>query len=222
MIKLKNIYKKYSEMDLFTDLNTYFGKDSVCIVGRSGVGKTTLLRIIAGLESIGQGEIWLNNTLMTSSDTYVHPSERNISYVFQNPTLWPHMSVYENIGYGLSVADINVENRILKMIDALEIRHIKNKKPHHLSGGEAKRVAVARALVRDNPYLLMDEPLVHLDQVTKELVIRQLKNYLSKGTQLIYVTHDEDMVMQLGLKTFVLEPHGKLQEKEGSNGLSNS
>ncbi len=68
----------------------------------------------------------------------------------------------------------------------------------------------------------MDEPLVHLDQMTKELVIRQLKNYLSKGTQLIYVTHDEDMVMQLGLKTFVLEPHGKLQEKEGSNGLSNS
>ncbi len=154
---------------MFTDLNSHFGKDSVCIVGRSGVGKTTLLRIIAGLESIVQGEIWLNNTLMTSLDTYIHPSERNISYVFQNPTLWPHMSVYENIGYGLSVANQNVENRILKMIDALEIGHIKNKKPHHLSGGEAKRVAVARALVRDKPYLLMDEPLVHLDQVTKEI-----------------------------------------------------
>ena len=164
----------------------------VCLLGPSGVGKTTILRTIAGLEKLNKGEIWLNGRLLSSKDVSVSPEDRNIALSFQDNCLFPHKNVYENIIMGL-------ENRSKKkfvyspfeLLDFFKLKDLKNKFPHEISSGEAQRVSLARSLISSPDLLLLDEPFANIDQILKEELQKIVKDILKKTkTSAIIVTHD--------------------------------
>jgi len=190
MIRVTKI-SKYYKANFPIDNFSYIFEDNkrYVISGTSGCGKTTLLRLIAGLESLDSGEIYRDQVLIGSNDYQLHPSKREIGMVFQNPTLWPHMTVKENINYG--VKNKNEDND--EIISVMKIDSILNKFPDEISGGEAKRVALARMMVLKWKYLLLDEPLTNIDMELKSEILSFIDAYVEKNnTTLIYVTHNEE------------------------------
>lgn len=190
MIKLDNISKYYDNTFPIHNFNFTFNEKKIYIIsGPSGSGKTTLLRLIMGLESLDQGKILSDDKLLSSIDYNCHPSTRNIGMVFQTPGLWNHMSVIKNIGFGLNIKE--EVSRIKLISDKLQIQNLLDKFPEHLSGGEKKRVALARMLVHQWKYLLLDEPLAHVEKELKLKIIEYIKVYAKENsTTIIYVTHD--------------------------------
>ena len=153
--------------------------DVVCLLGPSGIGKTTILRTIAGLEKIDNGSIELNNNILSSKTTNVEPENRNISLAFQENSLFPHYTVEKNILLG---AERNKEKKdkkigLKEIVDLLDIFHILNKYPHQISAGEAQRASLARSLITQPDLLLLDEPLSNVDQSFKEEIQVRLKKY---------------------------------------------
>lgn len=179
-------------------------KEFVVFVGPSGCGKTTLLRCIAGLEDITEGEVIIDRQVVNN----VHPKNRDIAMVFQNYALYPHMSVYDNIAFGLRTRHFAKDEIDKKVNDAMEILNIqkyKNSKPRELSGGQRQRVAIGRAIVRDPKVFLFDEPLSNLDakmRVSMRSEISKLHKRLNTTT--IYVTHDQTEAMTMGSKIVVM------------------
>ena len=180
-------------------------KEFVVLVGPSGCGKSTTLRMIAGLEEITSGELYIDGQLMNS----IEPKDRDIAMVFQSYALYPHMTVYENIGYSLKLRKVPKEEMDRKVREAAEILDITeylDRKPKNLSGGQRQRVAIGRAIVRNPKVLLMDEPLSNLDaklrnQMRAEIIkLRQRIN-----TTFIYVTHDQTEAMTLGDRIVVMK-----------------
>ncbi|MGP1256924.1 MAG: sn-glycerol-3-phosphate import ATP-binding protein UgpC [Kiloniellales bacterium] len=176
----------------------------IVIVGPSGCGKSTLLRMVAGLEVISEGEISIGGQVVNQ----LEPKDRNIAMVFQNYALYPHMSVYDNMAYGLKIAKLDkpeIEERVQRAATMLELAHLLQRKPRQLSGGQRQRVAMGRAIVRDPGTFLFDEPLSNLDaklRVQMRLEIKQLQRSL--GTTSLYVTHDQVEAMTLADRLIVM------------------
>ncbi len=206
-VKLKNVTKIYDNKvhavkNSNLDIND---KDFIVLVGPSGCGKSTLLRMIAGLEEISDGKIWIGDTLVNN----VPPKDRNIAMVFQNYALYPHMSVYDNMAFGLKLRKFpkdQIEERVKETAELLGIREYLDRKPKALSGGQRQRVAVGRAIVRKPQVFLFDEPLSNLDaklRVQMRIEISKLHKRLQ--TTIIYVTHDQVEAMTMGDRIVVMK-----------------
>ena len=181
--------------------------DVICLLGPSGIGKTTILRTIAGLEKIEKGSIELNNKTLSSKTINVEPENRNISLAFQDNSLFPHYTVEKNILLG---AERNKEKKdkkisLKEIVDLLDIFHILNKYPHQISAGEAQRASLARSLITQPDLLLLDEPLSNVDQSFKEEIQVRLKKILNKlKITTIIVTHDSYEAFYLGSKCGII------------------
>ena len=204
-ILLKNVKKSYGKTEVIHDVDFKINDgEFVVIVGPSGCGKSTLLRMIAGLESITEGEISINDRIVND----LEPAERDIAMVFQNYALYPHMTVYKNMAYGLKIKKIppeEIEKRVRKAAEILEIEDYLERSPRQLSGGQRQRVAMGRAIVREPSVFLFDEPLSNLDaklRVQMRLQIKTLQENL--GITSVYVTHDQVEAMTLGHRLAVL------------------
>jgi iron(III) transport system ATP-binding protein len=180
--------------------------DIICLLGPSGIGKTTILRTIAGLEKINSGKIKLKNKLLSSKDVHVEPEDRNISMAFQDNSLFPHYNVLENIKFG---AERNKKKKkglnINEIIKFLHIDHVVDKFPHQISSGEAQRASLARSLLSNPDLLLLDEPLSNVDQSFKEEIQVKLKQILTEQKiTTIIVTHDSYEAFYLGTKCGII------------------
>ena len=204
-IKLEDLVKAYGDVEVLHNLNGNIQDgEFVVVVGPSGCGKSTLLRMIAGLEKITSGKISIGDKTVND----LEPADRDIAMVFQNYALYPHMSVRQNMGYGLKIRKIEkqeIERRVLEAAEILGISEYLDRKPRQLSGGQRQRVAMGRAIVRDPQVFLFDEPLSNLDaklRVQMRLEIRKLQKRLNVTS--IYVTHDQVEAMTLGDRLMVL------------------
>ena len=204
-IKLENLKKSFGKTEVIHDLSIDV-KDGelIVIVGPSGCGKSTLLRMVAGLEDANQGNILIDGKKVNE----LEPMERNIAMVFQNYALYPHMTVFENMAYGLKIAKIpkeEINSRVQKAADILELGQLLERKPNQLSGGQRQRVAMGRAIVRKPDVFLFDEPLSNLDaklRVQMRLEIKKLQRKLNVTS--LYVTHDQVEAMTLADKMIVM------------------
>lgn len=206
-LKLKSLYKKYPNSDFYAveDFNLDIkDKEFIVFVGPSGCGKSTTLRMIAGLETITEGEFYINDKLMND----IEPKDRDIAMVFQNYALYPHMSVYDNMAFGLKLRKYSkeeIERRVNEAADILGLTDYLQRKPADLSGGQRQRVAMGRAIVRDAKVFLMDEPLSNLDaklRVTMRTEIAKLHRRI--GATTIYVTHDQTEAMTLADRIVIM------------------
>ena len=180
--------------------------DIICLLGPSGIGKTTILRTIAGLEKIQSGKIKLKNRIISSKETHIEPEKRNISLSFQDNSLFPHYNVIQNIEFGAERNQTQKKNLTIDdVIKFLHLEHVKKKFPHQISSGEAQRASLARALLSKPDLLLLDEPLSNVDQSFKEEIQVKLKQILTdlKITTII-VTHDSYEAFYLGSKCGII------------------
>lgn len=212
-IKLINVKKAYhSEQPILKDINTTVEKgEFFVLVGPSGSGKSTLLRLIAGLETMTSGSIQINEKILDK----VPPQERNLSMVFQNFALYPHLTVEQNILFGLKRKGVHKQEqqkRLQECVELLELTNYLPRKPKALSGGQRQRVALARAIVSHSPLCLMDEPLSSLDAKLRTQMRSEIKQLQKKlGLTTIYVTHDQTEAMTMGDRIMVLH-NGCIQQ----------
>jgi iron(III) transport system ATP-binding protein len=180
--------------------------EPLVILGPSGSGKTTLLRLIAGLESPDEGEIYFNGLLASKPGWVLLPHQRNIGFVFQSSALWPHMTVAQNILFGLNGLKKNeTRERLKELLDMAHLKGLGQRYPDELSGGEARRVAIARCLAPQPRYLLMDEPLINLDPDLKEKMLSLIEETTRQTKAfLIYVTHDPEEATKLSGRILIL------------------
>lgn len=207
-MKLEHIYKKYPNNPNYTvkdfNLNIADG-EFIVFVGPSGCGKSTTLRMIAGLEDISEGEFWIGDSLMND----VEPKDRDIAMVFQNYALYPHMSVFDNMAFGLQLRKYpkdEIKRRVEEAAQILGLTEYLQRKPADLSGGQRQRVALGRAIVRDAKVFLMDEPLSNLDaklRVSMRAEIAKLHKRLDTTT--IYVTHDQTEAMTMADRIVIMK-----------------
>ena len=204
-IHLKTLTKSYGDTQVLHHVaGDIEDGEFVVIVGPSGCGKSTLLRMIAGLETVTSGEVWIGDRSVND----LEPANRDIAMVFQNYALYPHMTVAQNMAYGLKIRKLpkaEINRRVREAAEILEITDYLDRKPRQLSGGQRQRVAMGRAIVRDPQVFLFDEPLSNLDaklRVQMRLEIRKLQQRL--GVTSIYVTHDQVEAMTLGDRLMVL------------------
>ena len=205
-VELKNLSKKYGKvtavqnMDLIIPHNQF-----LVLVGPSGCGKSTTLRMIAGLEEITGGEIFINDERVNDKD----PKDRNVSMVFQNYALYPHMSVEENLGFSLKIAKVKskeIEKRVNEAVSILGLEDLRSRKPSQLSGGQRQRVAMGRAIVRRPDAFLFDEPLSNLDAKLRTQMRTEIKKLHQKlKTTIIYVTHDQVEAMTLADRIIIMK-----------------
>ena len=204
-ITLKNIEKYFGKSKVLDNINIDIEKgEFVSLLGPSGCGKTTLLRIISGLESKNSGEIYVDGREISK----VSPAKRNIGIVFQNYVLFPNLTVYENIAYGLvnkKVKKEEIEKKVNNILDKIDLKHIKHKYPKQLSGGQQQRVALARAVVLSPKILLLDEPLSALDAKVRETLRKEIKALQKDlGITTIMVTHDQEEALTMSDKIVVI------------------
>ena len=197
-IELQHIDKFYGDNHVLNDVNlTIRDGDFMTLLGPSGCGKTTTLRVISGLENPQRGKMLINDEIMIDSDTdyYSEPSKRGLNLVFQSYALWPHMTVFENVAFGLRIKKLSgeeINKRVINSLERMRIGEFTKRYPNELSGGQQQRVAIARAIASSPSVLLLDEPLSNLDaklRVDMRAELKRLHNEL--GTTIIYVTHDQ-------------------------------
>ncbi|MCL2487744.1 MAG: sn-glycerol-3-phosphate ABC transporter ATP-binding protein UgpC, partial [Oscillospiraceae bacterium] len=204
---LKGIYKKYpGGVIAVSDFNLEIkDKEFIILVGPSGCGKTTTLRMIAGLEEITEGECFIGDRIVND----VAPKDRDIAMVFQNYALYPHMSVFDNMAFGLKLRKTpkdEIRRRVEEAARILDIAHLLDRKPKALSGGQRQRVALGRAIVREPKVFLLDEPLSNLDAKLRAQMRTELAKLHAKlGTTFIYVTHDQTEAMTMGDRIVVMK-----------------
>jgi iron(III) transport system ATP-binding protein len=218
MIEIKGLSKDFGQVKVLDGLNLDAHlKSYTGILGPSGSGKTTLLRLIAGLEKPDRGEIFINGALASSDDYISEPHSRGIGFVFQVPALWPHMTVWQNIAFGLQGrSKTEVRDRINNLLSAASLKGLERRYPHQLSGGEARRVSLARTLAPAPRYILMDEPLINVDFDLKQRLMQMIKKEIDTiGACLVYVSHDHEELKEISGRIFKLG-NGKLEivEKE--------
>ena len=206
-LKLKNIYKRYAGgVTAVTDFNLDIAdKEFIILVGPSGCGKSTTLRMIAGLEEISEGELYIDDKLVND----VAPKDRDIAMVFQNYALYPHMTVFDNMAFGLKLRKVpkdEIKRRVEEAAQILDIAHLLDRKPKALSGGQRQRVALGRAIVREPKVFLLDEPLSNLDaKLRAQMRTELIKLHKKLGTTFIYVTHDQVEAMTMGDRIVVMK-----------------
>ena len=206
-VRLKNVYKKYEgNVIAVSDFNIDIeDKEFIILVGPSGCGKTTTLRMIAGLEEISEGEVYIGDRLVND----VQPKDRDIAMVFQNYALYPHMTVFDNMAFGLKLRKTpkdEIRRRVHEAARILDIEHLLDRKPKALSGGQRQRVALGRAIVREPKVFLMDEPLSNLDaKLRVQMRIEISKLHQNLKTTIIYVTHDQTEALTMGTRIVVMK-----------------
>ena len=206
-LSLKGIYKKYpGGVTAVSDFNLEIAdKEFIILVGPSGCGKSTTLRMIAGLEEISEGELYIGDRLVNE----VAPKDRDIAMVFQNYALYPHMTVFENMAFGLKLRKTpkdEIKRRVDEAARILDIVNLLDRKPKALSGGQRQRVALGRAIVREPQVFLLDEPLSNLDAKLRAQMRTELtKLHLKLGPPFIYVTHDQTEAMTMGTRIVVMK-----------------
>jgi sn-glycerol 3-phosphate transport system ATP-binding protein len=208
-IQLKDVVKKYGkgkhELQVIHGVSAEIAdREFIVIVGPSGCGKSTLLRMVAGLEEISAGEIWIGDRVVNK----LEPAERDIAMVFQNYALYPHMSVFDNMAYGLKIKKVPIEEikaRVDKAAGILELGPFLDRKPRQLSGGQRQRVAMGRAIVRQPQVFLFDEPLSNLDaKLRAQTRIEIQKLHRELGITSLFVTHDQVEAMTLAQRMIVM------------------
>ncbi len=222
-LQLKNIYKRYSGgVTAVSDFSLDIAdKEFIIFVGPSGCGKSTTLRMIAGHEEISEGELYIGDKYMNDEA----PKDRDIAMVFQNYALYPHMTVYENMAFGLKLRKTpkeEIDKRVHEAARILDIEHLLERKPKALSGGQRQRVALGRAIVREPKVFLMDEPLSNLDAKLRV----QMRSEISKlhqrlQTTFIYVTHDQTEALTMGTRIVVMKD-GIMQQVDSPQQLYNN
>ncbi len=219
-LSLKNIYKTYSGgFTAVQDFNLEIeDKEFIIFVGPSGCGKSTTLRMIAGLEEISDGELYIGEKLMND----ISPKDRDIAMVFQNYALYPHMTVYENMAFGLKLRKVpkaEINKKVHEAAQILGIEHLLDRKPKALSGGQRQRVALGRAIVREPKVFLMDEPLSNLDaKLGAQMRTEICKLHHKLQTTFIYVTHDQTEAMTMGSRIVVMKD-GIIQQVDTPSNL---
>ena len=212
-LELKNIKKSFQEGEDVLESICLTAKkgEFVTLLGSSGCGKTTTLRIIAGLEQPDSGQVFLNGKDVTS----LEPNQRNVNTVFQNYALFPHMNVADNIGYGLKLKKTpkaEISRRVKEMLELVQLSGFEKRKPSELSGGQRQRVAIARALVNNPEVLLLDEPLGALDLQLRRAMQHELKRLQKKlGITFIYITHDQEEAINMS-DTIAVMNHGRFEQ----------
>jgi multiple sugar transport system ATP-binding protein len=219
-VKLVNVYKTYpGGVTAVSDFNIDIeDKEFIILVGPSGCGKTTTLRMIAGLEEITEGEIYIGDKLMND----VAPKDRDIAMVFQNYALYPHMTVFDNMAFGLKLRKTpkdEIKRRVHEAARILDIEHLLDRKPKALSGGQRQRVALGRAIVREPKVFLMDEPLSNLDAKLRVQMRTEIsKLHQNLQTTFIYVTHDQTEALTMGTRIVVMKD-GFIQQTDSPQEL---
>ncbi|MBE6858048.1 MAG: sn-glycerol-3-phosphate ABC transporter ATP-binding protein UgpC [Ruminococcus sp.] len=199
-LTLKGIYKKYpGGVVAVSDVNLEIrDKEFIVLVGPSGCGKSTTLRMIAGLEEISEGELYIGDRLVND----IAPKDRDIAMVFQNYALYPHMTVFDNMAFGLKLRKVpkdEIERKVNEAAKILDLTHLLDRKPKAMSGGQRQRVALGRAIVRSPKVFLLDEPLSNLDAKLRAQMRTEISKIHKKlGTTFIYVTHDQTEAMTMG------------------------
>ena len=219
-LSLRHIYKKYpggvtAVSDFCLEVED---KEFIIFVGPSGCGKSTTLRMIAGLEEITEGELYIGDRLVND----IAPKDRDIAMVFQNYALYPHMSVYDNMAFGLKLRKVpktEIKRRVEEAARILDISHLLERKPKALSGGQKQRVALGRAIVRNPQVFLLDEPLSNLDAKLRASMRTELtKLHKSVGTTFVYVTHDQVEAMTMATRIVVMKD-GLIQQVDTPQNL---
>jgi multiple sugar transport system ATP-binding protein len=211
-ISLRNVEKRYGEVQVLSDCNLDIeDREFVVLVGPSGSGKTTLLRIIAGLEHISAGDLFFDDACVNDVDV----GDRDIAMVFQNYGLYPHMSVYDNMAFGLrrrKLASEEIDRRVRRAAGMLNIEPYLTRRPRQLSGGQRQRVALGRAIVRDPAVFLLDEPLSNLDaHLRVQMRAEILKVHRAVTATAVYVTHDQVEALTMGDRIVVMS-EGRIQQ----------
>lgn len=220
---LKNIKKTYdNNKTVINNVNLEIkDKEFVVLVGSSGCGKSTLLRMIAGLEDITEGEIFIGDRKVNN----IAPKDRDIAFVFQSYALYPHMSVRENIAFGLKMRKVpkeEIEKKVQEAAEILNLSEYLDRKPKQLSGGQRQRVALGRAIVRNPKVFLMDEPLSNLDAKLRVQMRSEIKKLHEKlQTTFIYVTHDQTEALTMGDRIVVLN-NGDIQQVDSPEQIYNN
>ena len=215
MIKLNKITHSYNTKLVLQNLDLKIEANKLtCLLGSSGCGKTTILRLIAGLEIQQKGIITINNTIVTENNQILVPAnERDTGFIFQDLALWPHFTVFQNIAFGLKERkEKNISETVYEIMEFFDLKVHANKYPHQLSGGQKQLTAIARSLVLKPKILLMDEPLSNLDVKLKRKILEHIKN-LKQNFELtiVYVTHDHKEAFAIADEIIVLN-EGKIEE----------
>lgn len=219
-ISLKNVYKIFDDgTTAVSDFNLEIAdKEFIILVGPSGCGKSTTLRMIAGLEDITRGELKIGDRVVND----VAPKDRDIAMVFQSYALYPHMTVYKNMAFGLELRKVpkdEIDKRVREAARVLDIEHLLKRKPKALSGGQRQRVALGRAMVRSPSVFLLDEPLSNLDAKLRTNMRTEIKKLHRRlGTTFIYVTHDQTEAMTMGDRIVVMKD-GVIQQVDSPQNL---
>ena len=222
-ISLRHIYKKYpGGVTAVSDFNLEVkDKEFLVLVGPSGCGKSTTLRMIAGLEEISEGELFIGDVLVND----IAPKDRDIAMVFQNYALYPHMTVFENMAFGLKLRKTpkeEIKRRVEEAARILDINHLLDRRPKALSGGQKQRVALGRAIVRNPKVFLLDEPLSNLDAKLRAAMRTELtKLHKRIGTTFVYVTHDQVEAMTMASRIVVMKD-GLIQQVDTPQNLYDS
>ena len=212
-LELKEIKKSFTEGEAVLDnISLEISKgEFITLLGSSGCGKTTTLRIIAGLEQPDAGSVWLDGREVTG----LEPNQRDVNTVFQNYALFPHMNVAENIGYGLKLKKVpksEIRKKVSRMLELVQLEGYEKRKPSELSGGQKQRVAIARALVNNPKILLLDEPLGALDLQLRRAMQIELKHLQKKlGITFIYITHDQEEAINMSDRIAVMRD-GRIEQ----------
>lgn len=222
-VVLKDIKKSYDNKKIIIngvslDIED---KEFLVLVGASGCGKSTILRMIAGLEEISGGELYIGDKKVNN----VHPKDRDIAFVFQSYALYPHMTVYENIAFGLKMRKVKkaeIDRKVKEAAKILDLEELLDRKPKQLSGGQRQRVALGRAIVRNPKVFLMDEPLSNLDAKLRVQMRAEIKKLHEKlQTTFIYVTHDQTEALTMGDRIVVLDK-GVIQQVDTPENIYNN
>lgn len=221
-VVLKNVTKIYDKKKVIDNIDlTINDKEFVVLVGASGCGKSTVLRMIAGLEEITDGEIYIGDKKVND----IQPKDRDIAFVFQSYALYPHMTVRENIAFGLKMRKVDketIEKKVKEAAEILDLGEYLDRKPKQLSGGQRQRVALGRAIVRNPKVFLMDEPLSNLDAKLRVQMRSEIKKLHEKlQTTFIYVTHDQTEALTMGDRIVVLDK-GVIQQVDKPEEIYNN
>jgi iron(III) transport system ATP-binding protein len=215
-VELRNLTKRFGALTALDDISLVIEPNKlVALLGPSGCGKTTTLRLVAGFGSPDGGTISVDDRLLSSAGRSVPPEQRGMSMIFQSYALWPHLTIFENVAYGLRLRkrpNIEIKDRVAAMLKTVRMDHLAERYPHELSGGQQQRVALARALIVEPTILLLDEPLSNLDANLREEMrqeIRQLHEKFRCTT--IYVTHDQAEAMTTA-DLIVVMNHGHIEQ----------
>lgn len=215
-LTIKNLSKTFGNFTALDNVSLDVAEgEFLAVLGPSGCGKTTLLRTIAGFESIGAGEITIGGKVVSTPTLEVPPNRRRIGIVFQNYALWPHMTVAQNVAYPLKVTHVPAPDRERRVRDALalvDLNEMADRSPASLSGGQRQRVALARCLVAEPSLVLFDEPLANLDVHLRASMEDEFRAFHERtGTTIVYITHDQAEAMALADRIAVMD-HGRLMQ----------